>query len=122
MGLETAAQRISSLKTYNPKHKWSLRDKLIHEQGKKIYDRATSIACRNNLLESQLRVNYVNEFDRLKGHLYANPKLPAPTRTYYTDRMEQLQELAKQSIHGKDHLYKDNVTDYAKDGVRNSLN
>ena len=39
MEFEKAAQRISSLKTYIPNHKWSLRDKLIHAQGKKIYDR-----------------------------------------------------------------------------------
>ena len=53
MYLEKAAQRISSLKTYNPKHKWSLRDKLLHEQGKKIYDREASVTFRKNLLESR---------------------------------------------------------------------
>ena len=117
MDLEKAAQRISSLKTYSPNHKWSLRDKLIHEQGKNIYDRAANIAFRNNLLESQLRVNYVSKFDRLKGHVYANPRLPAPTITHFKNMMERLQELAKQSIHGRDHLYEDNVKDHSKDGV-----
>ena len=47
MDLEKAAQRISSLKTYNPKHKSSLRDKVLHEQGKKIYDREANIKFRN---------------------------------------------------------------------------
>ena len=31
--------------------------------------------------------------------------------------MEKLQELAQQSIYGKDYLYQDNVNDYKKDGV-----
>ena len=88
MDLEKAAQRISSLKTYNPKHKLSLRDKLLHEQGKKIYDRAANIKFRNDLLESQKRSNYVNEFDRLNGFLYANKSLPLPTKTQYKNRME----------------------------------
>ena len=39
MDLEKAAKRISSLKAFNPDHKWSLRDKLLYEQVKKIYDR-----------------------------------------------------------------------------------
>ena len=95
MDLEKAAQRISSLKTFNPKHKWSLRDRLIHEKLKKIYDQEANITFRKNLLESQKRVNYVNEFDRLKGHLYANRSLPAPTKTHLEHRMKQLQELAK---------------------------
>ena len=83
MDLEEAAQRISTFKTYNLRHKWSLRVRLIHEQGKRIYDRAANIAFRNNLLESQLSVNYVNELDRSEGHLYANPRLPAPTITQF---------------------------------------
>ena len=112
MDLEKAAQRISSLKTYNPKHKWSLRDKLIHEQGKHIYDREANIKIRNDILESQKRVNYVNEFDRLKGIYYANRALPAPTKTHLKNRMKNLQDLAKESIYGKDYLYKDNVDDY----------
>ena len=40
MDLEKAAQRTSSLKTYSPKHKWSLRDKLLHEQGQTIRPRS----------------------------------------------------------------------------------
>ena len=104
MDLEKAAQRISSLKRFNPNHKWSLRDRLIHEKIKKICDWAANIAFRNNLLESQLRVNYVSEFDRLKGHLYANRDLPAPTKTHLKERLKNLQDLAKESIHGKDDL------------------
>ena len=82
---------------------------------RKMYDREASIAFRKNLLKSLLRVNYVNEFDRLKGHLYAHRNLPAPTKAHLENRMKQLQDLAKESLCGKDHLYKDNVDDYKKD-------
>ena len=103
--------------TYDPKHKWSLRDRLTHEKIKKIDDQKSNKTFRENLLESQKKVNYVNEFDRLKGHLYANRSLPAPTKTHLENRMKQLQDLAKESMYGKDHLYKDDVDDYKKDGV-----
>ena len=43
MDLEKAAKRISSLKTFNPNHKWSLQDKLLHERLKKTHDREASI-------------------------------------------------------------------------------
>ena len=53
MDLEKAARRIFSLKTFNPHHQWSLRDRLIHEQLKKIYDREASITFRKNIFENQ---------------------------------------------------------------------
>ena len=114
MDLENAAQRISSRKTCNPNHKWSLRDRLLHEKLKNIYDQEASITFRKNLLESQNRVNYVNEFDRLKGHLYANRNLPAPTKTHLEKRMKEQQYVARQSLYGRDNLYKGNVDDYKK--------
>ena len=43
MDLEKAARRISSLKTFNPNHKWSLRDRLLHEQLQKAHDREASL-------------------------------------------------------------------------------
>ena len=73
---------------------------------------ASKITLRTNLLESQLRVNYVNEFDRLKGHYYANPNLPAPTKDHIQKRLKRLQELAKKSLYDKDDLYKDDVDEY----------
>ena len=53
----------------------------------------------------------------MKGHLYANRNLPAPTKAHLKERLKRLQDLAKQSIHGKDNLHKDNVDDCKKDGV-----
>ena len=107
MDLEEKAKVIANLKS-----KQGLRDKFIYDSRKQ---NVACLAFRKNLLESQLRVNQVNEFDRLKGYLYANKGLPAPTKTYYKERMEKLQNLAKESIYGKYHLYKDNVGDQKKD-------
>ena len=45
----------------------------------------------------------------MKGHLYANKNLPAPTNTHLENRLKKLQELAKQSLFGRDSMYKDNV-------------
>ena len=107
MDLEEKAKVIANLKS-----KQGFIDKFIHGSRKQ---NVASLAFRKNLLASQLRVNYVNEFDRLKGYYYANKNLPAPTKTHLENRMKQLQDLAKQSLYGKDHLYKDNVDDYKKD-------
>ena len=104
MDLEKKAKVLANLKI-----KHGLRDKFIHDSKQ---EQVASIAFRKNLLESQLRVNYVNEFDRLKGHYYANKNLPAPTKTHLENRLKNLQKLARQSLHGKDNLYTDNVDDY----------
>ena len=109
MGLESKTKSIANIKS-----KQGSIDKFIHDSRK---HNTTSITSRKNLLESQLRANYVNEFDRLKGHLYANRNLPAPTTTLLQERMKKLQGLARTSLYGKDNMYTDNVDDYKKDGV-----
>ena len=105
MDLEKAAKRISSSKVFNPKHELSLQDKLNSRNTQEA-----SISFRKKLLESQMRSNYVNEFNRLKGHLYANPNLP--TNDHIKTILNKLQDLAKKSLYGKESLYKDNVDDY----------
>ena len=82
--------------------------------------KSQTLHLEKNLLESQLRVNYVNEFDRLKGHYYANPNLPAPTKDHIKKRLKRLQELAKKSLYDKNDLYKDEVDEY--DPKKNKLN
>ena len=54
------------------------------------------IGFRNDILESQKRVNYQNEFDRLQGAKRL-PGLDANTKT----RMKELQKKAKQSLSGQ---------------------
>ena len=96
MDLEDKAKVIADLKS-----KQGFKDKFIHGNEK---HNSASIACRKNLLESQLRINYVQEFDRSKRHLYANRNLPAPTKTHLENTLKKLQDLAKESLYGKDHL------------------
>ena len=72
-----------------------LYNKLIAELPEKREKIKAQIEFRNNILESQKRVNYKNEFDRLQGAkkisgLDANAK----------SRMKELQKKAKQSLNG----------------------
>ena len=53
------------------------------------------IEFRNDILESQKRVNYKNEFDRLQGAKKISG-LDANAKT----RMKELQQKAKQSLKG----------------------
>ena len=73
MDLEEKAKVIANLKS-----KQGLTIKFIYDSRKQ---KVANLACSKNLLESQLRVNNVNEFDRLKGHLYAN-ELTSANKTH----------------------------------------
>ena len=106
MDLEYKARILADLKN---KHGNDLRGTFILDSNKPI---ESNFTFRKNLLESQLRVNYVNEFDRLKGHYYANPNLPAPSKNPIKKQLNKLQELAKKSLYDKDELYKDDVDEY----------
>ena len=64
----------------------------IPEKRKKI---RAQIEFRNDLLESQKRINYKSEFDRLQGAKKL-PGLDANTKT----RMQELQKKARQSLNG----------------------
>ena len=55
-------------------------DKLLDVRQKRITDRDANVMFRKNIIESQNRINYRNEFDRLHGIYYSNPNLPAPTK------------------------------------------
>ena len=108
MDLEYKARILANLKN---KHGNDLRGKFIRDSHK---PKESTHTFRKNLLESQLRVNYVNEFDRLKGHYYANPNLPAPTNDHIKTRLKKLQELAKKSLYDKNDWYKDEVDEKKK--------
>ena len=66
-------------------------------------NQTSSIKFRKNLLESQKRSNYVNEYDRLRGSLHSGLVKDAPTIKHINLRMGKLKELASESIHGKKH-------------------
>ena len=67
--------------------------KLIAELPEKRKKIKAQVELRNDILESQKRVNYKNEFDRLRGAKRL-PGLDANTKT----RMKYLQKKAKQSL------------------------
>ena len=70
-------------------------NKLIAELPEKRQKIKAQIEFRNDILESQKRINYKNEFDRLQGTKKISG-LDANTKT----RMKELQNKAKQSLNG----------------------
>ena len=70
-------------------------NKLIAELQEKREKIKASVQFRHDLLESQKRVNYKNEFDRLQGAKKLTG-LDANTKT----RMQELQKKARQSLNG----------------------
>ena len=71
-------------------------NKLIAELPEKRKKIKAQIEFRHDLLESQKRVNYKNEFDRLQGAKRL-PGLDANTKT----RMQELQKKARKSLSGE---------------------
>ena len=70
-------------------------NKLISELPEKREKIKSQVEFRNDILESQKRVNYQNEFDRLQGAKRL-PGLDSNTKL----RIKELQEKAKQSLNG----------------------
>ena len=70
-------------------------NKLISENTEKREKIKAQVQFRHDLLESQKRVNYQNEFDRLQGA----KKLTALDANAKT-RMKELQKKARQSLTG----------------------
>jgi hypothetical protein len=70
-------------------------NKLIAELPERKEKIKAQIEFRNDILESQKRVNYKNEFDRLQGAKKISG-LDANAKT----RMKELQKKAKQSLNG----------------------
>ena len=71
-------------------------NKLIAEIPEKRKKIKAQIEFRNNILESQKRINYQNEFDRLQG-----AKKLAGLDANAKTRMKELQKKAKQSLNGE---------------------
>ena len=70
-------------------------NKLIAELTEKREKIKAQVQFRHDLLESQKRVNYQNEFDRLQG-----AKKLAALDTNAKTRMKELQKKARQSLNG----------------------
>ena len=70
-------------------------NKLIAELPEKREKIKASVQFRHDLLESQKRINYKNEFDRLQG-----AKKISGLDPQVKTRMKELQNKAKQSLNG----------------------
>ena len=88
---------MANKKKANPKG-YEINNKLMEEMKKKRANIVSSVQFRNEVLESQKRINYQNEFDRLQG---AN-KLSALDPNVKS-RMQELQKKARQSLKGDTH-------------------
>ena len=102
---EQQAEVLSKLNAFSDRNKtnFSKRDAVLHEVNRHRENQASSIKFRKNVLESQKRSNYVNEYDRLRGSLHSGLVKDAPTIKHINLRMGKLKELASESIHGVKH-------------------
>ena len=78
---------------------YEMNNKLMEEMKKKKKSIASSVQFRNEVLESQKRVNSHTEFDRLHGA----KKLSALDPTAKA-RMKDLQDKARKSLKGETHI------------------
>ena len=77
---------------------YEIDNKLMSDMKKKRAAIVSSVQFRNDVLESQKRVNYQNEFDRLQGS-----KKLSGLNPNVKSRMQELQKKAKQSLKGDTH-------------------
>ena len=114
---ERQAESISKLRDFNHRNKtnFNKRDGVLQEIQKHREHQATSITFRRNVLESQKRSNYKNEYDRLRGAL-ANGLVKETSKKHINERLGRLKELASESIHGVKHeVYKPKTADEKTD-------
>ena len=75
-----------------------INNKLMEEMKKKRANIVSSVQFRNELLESQKRINYMNEFDRLRG-----AKKLSALDPNVKNRLKDLQTMARSSLKGNTH-------------------
>ena len=71
--------------------------KLVKKTMEAHETKAKSILFRKNLLDAQKRINYQNEYERLRGHL-AHTVVPIQTRETLTKRIEDLVKLGAKAL------------------------
>ena len=117
---EQQAEVLSKLNAFSDRNKtnFNKRDAVLHEINRHRENQASSIKFRKNVLESQKRANYVNEYDRLRGAMLSGSVRESSNR-YINERMGKLKELASESIHGKQHpIFHDKTEEQLTDKER----
>ena len=80
----------------------TINQKLLHQTKEKVEKKIASAQFRKNILESQKRNNYRNEYDRITGALQNKNITPAEARNL-KNRRKDLKKLAKQSVNPHQH-------------------
>jgi len=104
---QQAEKVLNKLNAFSDRNKtnFNKRDAVLHEINRHRENQASNIKFRKNVLESQKRTNYINEYDRLRGSLTSmNSGLVkhAPTIRHINERLNKLKDLADESINGKE--------------------
>lgn len=101
---EQQAEVLSRLNAFSHRNttNFNKRDNVLHEIQRHRENQSASIKFRKNILESQKRANYMNEYDRLRGAITSGLVRETSTK-YVNERLGKLKELASQSIHGVKH-------------------
>ena len=71
--------------------------KLVKKTMEAHETKAKSILFRKNLLDAQKKINYQNEYERLRGTL-AHTVVPIQTRETLTKRIDQLAKLGAKAL------------------------
>ena len=92
---EQQAEVLSRLSAFNHRNKtnFNKRDAVLHEIQRHRENKAASITCRKNVLESQKRTNYQNEYDRLRGIMTSGLVRDAPSKNTSTNEWGNLGNL-----------------------------
>ena len=93
---EQQAEVLSKLNAFSDRNKtnFSKRDAVLHEINRHRENQASSIKFRKNVLESQKRANYVNEYDRLRGAMLSG-LVRESSNKYINERMGKLKRVSE---------------------------
>ena len=97
---EQQAEVLARLHAFSHKNKTNFneRDAPIHEIHRHRDNQAASIKLLKNVLGTQQREIYKNEYDRLRGAMLAG-LIGDTSKKYIYQRMGNLKELARESLH-----------------------
>ena len=103
---EQQAEVLSRINAFRNRNKpnFNKRDAVLHEIHRHREHQAASIKFRRNVLETQKRENYKNEYDRLRGAMLSG-LVTETSKTYINQRMGKLKDLARESITGKKQCF-----------------
>jgi hypothetical protein len=89
-------------------------EKLAREKFKrdnvKLYEKKEkSLTFRKNIRQRQIKSDYINEYNRLKGYIFAHPGLTQVSKQHIKNHMKHLQGLFKNHHETKEAITTDDV-------------